>query len=93
MSPAVWLRHRSGWAATGTPTEIAVALDRTRFAYDGCEATAFSMLIGHGRATSLMWRTVQTSALIRHRRGYESALLAGSALRGANGVAKMGMQR
>ena len=53
------------WAAymAGARPEIVVALDWTSFARDGHETIVPSMLTGHGRATPLMWKTVQASTL------------------------------
>ncbi len=65
----------------GARCEVVVALDWTSFARDGHETIVLSMLTGHGRATPLMWRTVQASTLKGHQRGHEDALL--RALRGA----------
>ena len=49
------------WVAymVGARVEIVVALDWTSFARDGHETIVLSMLTGHGRATPLMWKTVQ----------------------------------
>ena len=52
-----------------------LALDWTSFARDGHETIVLSMLTGHGRATPLMWRTVQASTLKGNQRGYEDELL------------------
>ena len=45
------------------------------FARDGHGTLVLSMLTGHGRATPLMWRTVQASALKGNQRRYEDELL------------------
>ena len=65
------------WVAymVGARPEIVVALDWTSFARDGHETIVLSMLTGHGRATPLMWRTVQASALKGNQRRYEDELL------------------
>ena len=65
------------WVAyvVGARTEMVAALDWTSFARDGHETLVLSMLTGHGRATPLMWCTVQASTLKGNRRGYEEALL------------------
>lgn len=65
------------WVAymVGARPEIVVALDWTSFARDGHESLVLSMLTGHGRATPLMWRTVQASTLKGNQRGYEDELL------------------
>ena len=59
----------------GARPEIVVALDWTSFARDGHETIVLSMLTGHGRATPLMWRTVQASTLKGNRRRDEDELL------------------
>ena len=59
----------------GARPEIVVALDWTSFARDGHETIVLSMLTGHGRATPLMWTTVQASTLKGNQRRYEDELL------------------
>ena len=59
----------------GARPEIVVALDWTSFARDGHETIVLSMLTGHGRATPLMWRTVQASTLKGNQRRHEDELL------------------
>ena len=65
------------WVAymVGALVEIVVALDWTSFARDAHETIVLSMLTGHGRATPLMWRTVQASTLKGNQRRYEDELL------------------
>ena len=65
------------WVAymVGARVEIVVALDWASFARDGHETIVLSMLTGHGRATPLMWRTVQASTLKGNQRRYEDELL------------------
>ena len=65
------------WVAymVGARPEIVVALDWTSFARDGHETIVLSMLTGQGRATPLMWRTVQASTLKGNQRRYEDELL------------------
>ena len=65
------------WVAymVGARVEIVVALDWTSFARDGHETIVLSMLTGHGRATPLIWRTVQASTLKGNQRQYEDELL------------------
>ena len=65
------------WVAymVGARPEIVVALDWTSFARDGHETLVLSMLTGHGRATPLMWRTVQASALKGNQRRDEDEWL------------------
>ena len=55
--------------------EIVVALDWTSFARDGHETIVLSMLTGHGRATPLMWRTVQASTLEGNQWRYDDEWL------------------
>ena len=59
----------------GGRVEIVVALDWTSFARDGHETLVLSMLTGHGRATPLMWRSVEGSSLKGNQRRYEDGLL------------------
>ena len=65
------------WVAymVGARPEIVVALDWTSFARDGHETLVLSILTGHGRATPLMWKTVQASTLKGNQRRYEDELL------------------
>ena len=65
------------WVAymVGARPEIVVALDWTSFARDGHETVVLSMLTGHGRATPLMGRTVQASALKGNQRRDEDEWL------------------
>ena len=65
------------WVAymVGARVEIVVALDWTSFARDGHETIVLSMLTGHGRATPLMWKTVEASTLKGNQRRYEDGLL------------------
>ena len=52
-----------------------MALDWTSFARDGHETIVLSMLTGHGRATPLLWKTVEASKLKGKRNAHEDALL------------------
>ena len=65
------------WVAymVGAGVEMVVALDWTSFARDGHETIVLSMLTGHGRATPLMWKTVQASTRMGNQRRYEDELL------------------
>ena len=65
------------WVAyvVGARPESVVALDWTSFARDGHQTLVLSMLTRHGRATPLMWRTVQASTLKGNQRRYEEELL------------------
>jgi hypothetical protein len=64
------LRH---WVpyVVGSRTDIKVAMDWTDFDADGQTTIMLSLLTRHGRATPLMWLTVDTAALRNHRNEYE----------------------
>jgi Transposase DDE domain len=64
------LRH---WVAyvVGPRTEIKVAMDWTDFDADGQTTIMLSLLTRHGRATPLVWLTVETATLRNHRNEYE----------------------
>ncbi len=67
---ADWVPH-----AVGARTDIKVAMDWTDFDADGQSTLMLSMLSRHGRATPLVWLTVEKASL-RDRRGfYEQAAL------------------
>jgi Transposase DDE domain len=55
--------------------EVVVALDWTEFDKDGHATIALNMLTRHGRATPLMWKTHEKSAMAKHRNDYEDELL------------------
>ena len=59
----------------GARAEVVVALDWTSFARDGHETIVISMLTGHGRATPLLWKTVESSKLKGKRNDHEDELL------------------
>ena len=59
----------------GARKEVVVALDWTSFARDGHETIVLSMLTRHGRATPLLWHTVEAKTLKGHQTDYEDALL------------------
>lgn len=59
----------------GARKEVVVALDWTSFARDGHETIVVSMLTRHGRATPLLWRTVEAKTLKGNQTDYEDALL------------------
>ena len=65
------------WAPymVGSRPEVLVALDWTSFARDGHETLVLSMLTSHGRATPLMWKTVQASTLKGNQTGDEEELV------------------
>lgn len=59
----------------GTRTSIYVAMDWTEFAKDKQATIMLSLLTRHGRATPLMWLTVDTKTLKDRRNGYEDWIL------------------
>ena len=68
------LRH---WVpyVTGPRTNINVAMDWTDFDADGQATIMLSLLTRHGRATPLLWLTVDTATLKNHRNEYEYQVL------------------
>jgi len=64
------LRH---WVpyVVGPRTSINVAMDWTEFDADGQATLMLSLLTRHGRATPLMWLTVDTATLKNRRNEYE----------------------
>jgi hypothetical protein len=68
------LRH---WVpyVVGPRTSINVAIDWTDFDADGQATIMLSLLTRHGRATPLLWLTVDTAALRNHRNEYEYQVL------------------
>jgi hypothetical protein len=61
-----WVPH-----VVGSRTDIKVAMDWTDFDADGQTTIMLSLLTRHGRATPLMWLTVETATLKNHRNEYE----------------------
>lgn len=59
----------------GSRTSINVAMDWTDFDADGQATIMLSLLTRHGRATPLMWLTVDTATLKNHRNEYECQVL------------------
>ena len=59
----------------GARTEVVVAMDWTSFARDQQDTVVLSMLTSHGRATPLMWRTVESSSLKGQMKRHEKELL------------------
>ena len=59
----------------GARTEVVVAMDWTSFARDQQDTVVLSMLTGHGRATPLMWRTVESSSLEGQMKRHEKEVL------------------
>ena len=68
------LRH---WVpyVVGPRTSINVAMDWTDFDADGQATIMLSLLTRHGRATPLLWFTVDTATLKNHRNEYEYQVL------------------
>lgn len=60
----------------GSREEIFVALDWTDFASDGHSTIMLSLITGHGRATPLLWSSIQKGSLKHHRNLHEDAVLA-----------------
>ena len=61
-----WVRH-----VVGSRSEIKVAMDWTDFDADGQTTIMLSLMTRHGRATPLVWLTVETDTLKNHRNAYE----------------------
>ena len=59
----------------GSRTSINVAMDWTDFDADGHATIMLSLLTRHGRATPLLWLTVDTSTLKNRRNDYEYQVL------------------
>jgi hypothetical protein len=68
------LRH---WVpyVVGPRNSINVAMDWTDFDADGQATIMLSLLTRHGRATPLLWLTVDTATLKNHRNKYEYQVL------------------
>lgn len=65
-----WVRH-----VVGARTDIKVAMDWTDFDHDKQTTIMLSLLTDHGRATPLVWLTVNTATLKNHRNEYEYRVL------------------
>jgi hypothetical protein len=65
-----WVRH-----VVGARTEIKVAMDWTDFDADKQATIMLSLMTGHGRATPLVWLTVDTATLKNNRNDYEYRVL------------------
>ena len=65
-----WVRH-----VVGSRTDIKVAMDWTDFDHDKQTTIMLSLLTKHGRATPLVWLTVDTGTLKNHRNEYEYRVL------------------
>ena len=74
------LRH---WVpyVVGPRTSINVAMDWTDFDADGQTTIMLSLMTRHGRATPLVWLTVETATLKNHRNEYEYQALVRPRLR------------
>ena len=59
----------------GARAQVVVALDWTSFPGDRHETLVLSLLTGHGRATPLLWKTVEASSLKGNQTQYEDGLL------------------
>jgi hypothetical protein len=60
----------------GAREEIFVALDWTDFNSDGHFTIILSLLTGHGRATPLIWSSVEKPTLKNYRNFHEDAVFA-----------------
>ena len=78
-----WIRY-----VVGPRTEIVVALDWTEFEKDDHSTICAYLITRHGRATPLIWKTVQKSTMAGKRGSYEIELLdvLGEALPGEVGI-------
>ena len=65
-----WVRH-----VVGARAEIKVAMDWTDFDADKQATIMLSLMTGHGRATPLVWLTVDTATLKNNRNDYEYRVL------------------
>lgn len=61
--------------AIGAKPEIVVSLDWTDYDHDGQATLALNMITSHGRATPLMWLSVEKSELKGWRNAHEDRLL------------------
>jgi hypothetical protein len=68
-------RRTSPLGALRCGSSLNVAMDWTEFDADGQATIMLSLLIQHGRATPLMWLTVDKSTLKNHRNEYEYQVL------------------
>jgi len=65
-----WVRY-----VVGARTDIKVAMDWTDFDADKQTTIMLSLMTRHGRATPLVWLTVDTATLKNHRNEYEYKVL------------------
>ena len=59
----------------GARAEIIVSMDWTDFDADGQSTIAVNMITDHGRATPILWKTVDKSSLKHNRARYEDQIL------------------
>ena len=59
----------------GARNEIMVSMDWTDFDADGQSTIAVNLITDHGRATPLLWKTVDKSSLKHNRARYEDQIL------------------
>lgn len=59
----------------GSRRSLITALDWTEFALDGQATICLNLITNHGRATPLVWMTVELAALKDRRNSFEDALL------------------
>jgi len=73
---SIWNMAES-WAqfVVGERKEVLVALDWTEFDADDHSTLAAYLVTRHGRATPLLWRTIEKSALKEQRNQWETELL------------------
>jgi hypothetical protein len=65
-----WVRF-----VVGDRQQIVVALDWTEFDKDGHATICLYLITRHGRATPLIWKTVEKSTLAGKRNGYEKEVI------------------
>ena len=63
----IWASH-----IIGDRKEIMVSMDWTDFDADGQSTIAINLLTEHGRATPLLWKTVNKSTIKNNRARYEA---------------------
>ncbi len=72
----VWALFAQGVpSVVGARPAIVVALDWTEFDADGHATIALDLVTSHGRATPLVWMTVQKAHLKGRRNRYDDAVL------------------
>lgn len=59
----------------GKRKDIVVSIDWTEFVPDGHATVVISLVTDHGRATPLVWKTVERSKLLGRRNSYEDTVL------------------